>query len=568
MHVILKIRADDVVELLDVAASGQVQQQEVPRANLAAAVREREAQRPRWVWADTHMIYPELLAAGVRVERCVDLRLTHAILRDNPHTPSFGTTVAGWDDARPTAHAAVPEDAVIGLFDLAPPSAPTPDPVAEFRAQQEALAATRRTSPEVAGRLGLLLAAESAGALVAAEMTFAGLPWDAAVHNTLLTNLLGPQPALGQRPELLAQKLEQVRAALDAPQLNADSGPDLLRALQNAGITVRTTRSVELQTITHPAIPPLLEYKKMSRFMAANGWHWLDTWVRNGRFRPVYVPGGVVTGRWAADGGGALQLPHQVRSAVRADPGWKLVVADAAQLEPRILAAMSGDHAMAQAGRGEDMYAGMVATGAVATRDQAKFGMLGAMYGGTTGESGRMLPRLKAAFPQAIALVEDAAQTGERGGRVQTWLGRSSPAPDDAWQQAQDAVREASGDADSAMRARGAARSWGRFTRNFIVQGTAAEWALAWLATIRQGLQALDLPAGTTLNQRPHQVFFLHDEVMIHTPEHCADAVVDVLQRSATEAGRLLFGHADAAGAGGVEFPVSVAVVDSYNEAD
>ena len=33
---------------------------------------------------------------------------------------------------------------------------------------------------------------------------------------------------------------------------------------------------------------------------------------------------------------------------------------------------------------------------------QAKYGMLGAMYGGTTGESGRMLPRLARAFPRAI----------------------------------------------------------------------------------------------------------------------------------------------------------------------
>ena len=42
-----------------------------------------------------------------------------------------------------------------------------------------------------------------------------------------------------------------------------------------------------------------------------------------------WVAGGVVTGRWASRGGGALQLPQQIRSAVRAEPGWRLVVADA-----------------------------------------------------------------------------------------------------------------------------------------------------------------------------------------------------------------------------------------------
>ncbi|HET9291613.1 MAG TPA: bifunctional 3'-5' exonuclease/DNA polymerase, partial [Actinomycetes bacterium] len=49
--------------------------------DLAAAIGEREReQRPRWVWAATGELYPRLLAAGVRVERCADLRLTEGIL--------------------------------------------------------------------------------------------------------------------------------------------------------------------------------------------------------------------------------------------------------------------------------------------------------------------------------------------------------------------------------------------------------------------------------------------------------------------------------------------------------
>src|SRR5699024_8302625 len=113
--------------------------------------------------------------------------------------------------------------------------------------------------------------------------------------------------------------------------------------------------------------------------------------------------------------GGALQLPHVVRDAVRADDGWRLVVADAAQLEPRVLAAMSGDNAMARAGRAADMYEGIVASGAVVDRQHAKYGMLGAMYGGTQGVSGQVLPQLRRAFPAAIGLVERAAAAGERG---------------------------------------------------------------------------------------------------------------------------------------------------------
>ena len=78
---------------------------------------------------------------------------------------------------------------------------------------------SRRPSPPRAeqGRLGLLLAAESSGALVAAEMTHAGLPWRADVHERLLTELLGPRPAPGQRPAVLEALLAEIRAAFGRP---------------------------------------------------------------------------------------------------------------------------------------------------------------------------------------------------------------------------------------------------------------------------------------------------------------------------------------------------------------
>src|SRR5215813_8899966 len=49
--------------------------------DLSAAVAERE--RPgdvRWVWAACGDVYPALLRAGVRVERCHDVALTEALL--------------------------------------------------------------------------------------------------------------------------------------------------------------------------------------------------------------------------------------------------------------------------------------------------------------------------------------------------------------------------------------------------------------------------------------------------------------------------------------------------------
>jgi DNA polymerase-1 len=523
----------------------------VPVDALAAFVRDREASPVRWVWDDTTRWYPALLEAGVRVERCTDLRLGHAVLRRSPFVDQVllaDDQAPGWDALQPVT-AADP-----GLFPLDDP-ADRLDPAAEHDRQQTALAASGER-----GRLGLLLAAESSGALVAAEMTHAGLPWRADLHERLLAELLGPRPPAGRRPAVLERLLVDIREAFGAPGLNPDSPGELLRALQGAGLAVTDTRSWTLEQLDHPGLPALLEYKKLSRLMQANGWNWLDSWVRDGRFRSAFLPGGVVTGRWASTGGGALSVPVQVRPAAVADDGWRFVIADVAQLEPRVLAGMSADTAMAEAARSTDLYEGMVASGAVASRAEAKVGMLGAMYGGTRGESGRMMPRLTRRYPRAIGLVEEAARAGERGEVVHTLLGRGSPLPTGAWAERPAALGEPPDEGESKEDRDRHRRAWGRFTRNFVVQGTGAEWTLCWLADLRNRLWRL---GGTgTVEQRPHVVFFLHDVVVVHTPEHLADEVADEVRRAADTAGRLLFGGFP------VDFPLDVAVVRSWADAD
>ena len=174
------------------------------------------------------------------------------------------------------------------------------------------------------------------------------------------------------------------------------------------------------------------------------------------------------------------------------------------------------------------------------------------MYGATSGESGRLLPRLARSYPQAIAFVEAAARAGERGEVVTTRLGRSSPP-------GASASYDETASAADVVRARNQARSWGRFTRNFVVQGRAAEWALCWLGGLRPRLRALGGDIG--LVHEPHLVFFLHDEVVIHTPEHLAGPVAEAVRAAAADAGRLLFGALP------VTFPLTVATVDHYAQA-
>jgi DNA polymerase I len=474
----------------------------------------------RLVWQDARAVVPALLDAGVRIERVRDLRLVHRILVEARGIPAEDRWLRM---LRPDAEA---------LFSMAPEAEPVAAIAEQLRVQEVAIG-------DDAG-LAMLAGAESMGAVVAIELGREGLPFDAARHDALLVEALGDRSA--GRPRQMEALAAEVRAAIGDPSLNPDSPQEVLKALRRAGLEVATTSRWELEELEHPVVAPLVAYKRLSRLHTANGWAWAQRWARadeRGRMRLAieYVPGGVVTGRWSTEGSGAMQIARQIRGAIAAEPGMRLVVADAAQLEPRALAALSRDQALAEAGRGADLYQGLVDRGVVDSRQHAKIGMLGALYGGTTGESAVVLPRLARAYPRAMAAVEAAARAGERRERVRTWLGRASPLPPQ-WRDDERGARQA--------------RSWGRFTRNFVVQGTAAEWALAWMAGVRRAIRDIDQAA---------LVCFLHDEVIVQAPEAQAEEVADRVREAAALAGRVLFGDFP------IEFPVQAAVVDDWGQA-
>ncbi|HEY8043841.1 MAG TPA: bifunctional 3'-5' exonuclease/DNA polymerase, partial [Streptosporangiaceae bacterium] len=340
----------------------------------------------RWVWADTSTAYPSLLRAGIRVDRCHDAALTQALLRaragtglsatglPGPGPPGTGLSTVDPSTVDPSTRGPSAVGlSTAGLFTAGragrPPATgqatlfgPAEPGIAEAREVLRALVGVhadqlRQIAADAhPARFGLLAAVESAGGLAAAEMSARGMPWRADVHDALLAGLLGRRPGPGFRPPRLAELAAQISAAFGGRPVNPDSPAQLLKAFATDGVPVQSTRSGVLRAIDHPAVPFLLEYKELARLHAAHGWAWLDEWVRGGRFHPEYVVGGVVSGRWASRGGGALQIPRVVRRAVVADPGWVLVVADAAQLEPRVLAALAGDHAFAEAAGAGDLY--------------------------------------------------------------------------------------------------------------------------------------------------------------------------------------------------------------------
>jgi DNA polymerase-1 len=428
--------------------------------------------------------------------------------------------------------AAPPGHGQAALFDELPQATTTFDPL-EATIQGYADQLSRIAAVDQPGRFRLLVAAESAGALISVEMGHEGLPWRADAHDEVLHELLGEPSTTGGLPRRLAELTELIAGAFGGARFNPESPAEVLRAFSREGIVLPSTRAWVLKGVDHPGVPLLIEFKELYRVWTAHGWSWRAQWVRDGRFRPEYVPAGVVSGRWASRGGGALQIPKVVRRAVVADEGWTFVVADAGQLEPRVLAAVAGDARLAEAGGSGDLYAALATDAFGGDRAKAKVAMLGAMYGQTGGAAVPALAALQARFPTAWEYVERAARIGEGGGLVRSWLGRTCPP------------------AGAERMSPEQARARGRFTRNFVIQATAAEWALTLLAALR----------GRLVGAKARLVFFVHDEVVVHAPAEEADLVTEAVLAAGEQAGRLLFGDSP------VRFPLDVSAVRCYADA-
>ena len=321
-----------------------------------------------------------------------------------------------------------------------------------------------------------------------------------------------------------------------------------------------STRSEVLRGIDHPAAPLLMQYKELARLHAAHGWAWLDSWVSAGRFRPEYVVGGVVSGRWATNGGGALQIPRVLRRAVVADPGWTLVVADAAQLEPRVLAALAGDRAFAEAAAAGDLYRSWPGHSA-GTGARPRWHCCPRCTAGPAAKPASCSPCSGGASRDAAGYVETAARAGEEGQVVRSVLGRTCPPPSAAWRAI---TRSGRPDARRDPGAGAASRARGRFTSNFVVQASAADWAIVLLASLRRRLALISVPRDRGRAAR-------HDGAAPGVlPARRGDRALPgagggggaaAIGAAGEEAGRLVFGPTP------VRFPLTTAVVGCYGDA-
>jgi DNA polymerase-1 len=234
---------------------------------------------------------------------------------------------------------------------------------------------------------------------------------------------------------------------------------------------------------------------------------------------------------------GLHNLPTPLRPAIKAHPGHVFVRSDLGQIEPRVLAAVSGDMEFARATQADDLYAPVSAALKV-ERPVAKIAVLAAMYGQTSGAAGEALKDLERTYPTAMAYLQRAYDSGVASRAIRTYGGRRIP----MWENAVDAE-------PGSLPAMIAGR--GRFARNAVIQGAAAELFKAWAATVRLTTR----PLGARI------VLCLHDELLVHVPIESADQAAAAVDAALTASARRWTGSST------VRFVSDTSVITRWSDA-
>jgi DNA polymerase-1 len=535
---------------------------------------------PRWVVWSAAAALQGVLAAGVEVNRTWDLAEAHRIIHGGWWaTP--GHVVAG---CRGLDEAQVPAPRVPrlrgfdgDLFDVAAGddvSIFTPDGhlIADASARatddgrlrelaQLALECQRAQRDALEGiggahvaRLERTVWSESAAAVLCLELERDGLPVDRAAAEDLIAASAGPRA----RDDAHAATIRAERDEAVLRHARGRQGTDLRNPgqvrelLLSVGVDVPNTRAWVLEPYrhTHPLVDALLRWRKDERIATTYGYRWLDEHVGpDDRLRGGWTACDGAAGRMTAQNG-LHNLPAPLRPAICAAAGHVFVRADLGQIEPRVLAVVSADRAFAEATRADDLYA-PVAAKLGADRPKAKVAVLAAMYGQRSGAAGEALKDLERAYPVAMGLLDRAYADGVARRPVRTWGGRlirfgGVPV---AGAVAEDLAAGRPGAGE--FSATGADGARGRYARNAVIQGSAAELFKAWAATVRHAVR----PLGGQI------VLCLHDELLVHVPEQHAEAAALAVEQTLGSAARTW------AGTDEVRFVADTSVVRRWSEA-
>lgn len=536
---------------------------------------------PRWVvWSAAAALRP-LVMAREGPSRCWDLAECHRLLEGGWRAdPGVVWALATGLDPRQAPRPSLLGPGGPDLFSVTDEGSADPLDAAGFL-RSEALDPAWVSTPERAlilaklarraadgqhrllPRLGVrgryTVAAESAAAVLCLELERDGLPVDRAELERLIATAAGPRPTDADDERRLKAARDAVVLAAAPPRAAPTDlrNPAQVKALLGAaGVTVETTRKWELEPYraSHPLVAALLRWRADERIATTFGYRWVDEHVGpDDRLRGTWSACDGAAGRMTAQNG-LHSLPALLRPGVAAHDGHVLVRADLGQIEPRVLAVVSGDRALAAATAADDLYQ-PVAQRLGVERAVAKVAMLAAMYGQRSGAAGEALAGMERAFPVATTFLDRAYATGVGRGVLRTYGGRlirlddpEAGAPGAAAEQTEPGPGSSALSA-AARRGRDAAR--GRYARNAVVQGSAAELFKAWAATVRHAVAPSEAQV----------VLCLHDELLIHAPEPRAEEVAAAVVSSLDSSARRW------AGTDAVRFVAEIAIVHRWSEA-
>lgn len=375
---------------------------------------------------------------------------------------------------------------------------------------------------------------EFAALPVLTHLQLRGVAFDASRWKQLVGSLESELPELEQRVQDALVTEDSPRDLFGPEPVNLDSPEQVRAAFARLGVDVPGTREVVLRDhADHPAVAAFLHYRQVRKVTSNWGGDWADRVIHpvtgrvHGDWRQI-----VGAGRIACHDPNLTQIPKDpgYRACFGGQPGRSLVVADYSQQELRILAAVSGDEALADVfRRGGDLHRATAAMvfGVDETavseeqRTAAKQLNFGLMYGmGAPGfaratgvglaEAQKTMDAYFATFPGVAEWLAEAEATGRRAGRVRTALGR---------------IRALNTDTGMNVTT---------LSRNAPIQGAGADMTKLALEGVARRVH--DRFCGRDVICPDGPVLVVHDELVVEVPTEHADEAAELVTAGMREA--------------------------------
>jgi DNA polymerase-1 len=334
--------------------------------------------------------------------------------------------------------------------------------------------------------------------------------------------------------------------------LNIDSPILVKKLLSSYGIDVPDTKEETLKDIDVPICKKLIEYRKLEKSITSYGRNWLS-YINpvTGRIHSSFNQVRCDTGRFGSSEPNLQNIPATIeyRSCFIAPKGRKLITADYAGIELRIIAEFSSDETMIKAFNGtNDVHSETAALifglpveecgKGTKYRDIGKTLNYSLLYGQgddklaiKLGVSLEEAAKIRAAYSERFANImswlEKAGEEAVKEGYCATPLGRKR------WFTKNTSLYE--------MKASG---------RNTPIQGTSADMIKIAQIILNKKLLIADTDA--------FMVDVIHDELLVEADENIVDDVSKVIEESMVEAGSIFLKR--------VPIKVSLSVGDCWSK--